>query len=175
MWVKMRYVVAKPNRDGSVRWYWQRSGFPTRRLPVDEIERVKAAGQFNARADAEKQAEPVEPNFGTIEWAIDKHRASETWAGLALKSRRVYERWMIALSDTVGDRPLASLTRRAVKETLDGIDSKGGKHHCAAVMRAIAWIAVDYEFLPRNPVNLDECLFRSGTQSCHYDVSLPAR
>ena len=152
MWVKMRYVVAKPNRDDSTRWYWQRPGFPTRRLPDDEIERVKAANQFNARADAEKRAEPVEPEYGTIAWAIDKHRASEDWAGLASKSRKVYERWMIVLSETVGDRPLASLTRRAVKETLDGIDSKGGKHHCAAVLRAIAEIAVDYEYLPANPV-----------------------
>ena len=66
MWVQMRYVVAKPNKDGSKRWYWQRLGFPTRRLPDDETERVKAAGQLNARADAKNRTEPVEPEHGTI-------------------------------------------------------------------------------------------------------------
>ncbi len=152
MWVKMRYVVAKPNRDGSTRWYWQRPGFPTRRLPDGEVERVKVAHQFNARADAEKRTEPVEPEHGTITWAIDKYRHSEDFTTLAFKSREAYQRWMLALAATVGDQLLTSLTRRAVKETLDGIESKGSRRHCAAVMRAIAEIGVDYEFLSANPV-----------------------
>ena len=114
MWVKMRYVVAKSNRNGSTRWYWQRPGFPTRRLPDDGVERVKAANQFNARADAEKRTEPIEPEHGTISWAIDKYRHSENFTTLAFKSRKAYQRWMLALAGTVGDRPLTSLTRRAV-------------------------------------------------------------
>ena len=151
MWVKMRYVVEKPNKDGSTRWYWQRPGFPTRRLRDDETERVKAAGQLNARADAEKQAEPVEPDVGTMEWAIDKYRYSDQWAKLSPNTRRTYERWMIVLTGTVGHQALTSLTRRAVKETLDGIESKGGKVHCAAVLHAIAEVGVDYELLQTNP------------------------
>ncbi len=63
MWVKMRYVVEKPNRDGASRWYWQRAGFNTKRLPDDEAERLKAAAALNERADAEKRGEdrPAEP------------------------------------------------------------------------------------------------------------------
>ena len=38
MWVKMRYVVEKLNKAGSSRWYWQRPGFPTKRLADDEAE-----------------------------------------------------------------------------------------------------------------------------------------
>lgn len=152
MLVRMRYVVKKPNRNGTDRWYWQRPGFPTRRLPEEEAERAQAAYALNVRADAEKRALPIAPEVGTIAWAIDKYRESDQFTRLSYSTRRAYQRWMLALADTVGDQPLAGLDRRTIKETLDGINSRGGRRHCAAVLRAVAEVGVDYGHLPDNPV-----------------------
>ena len=40
MLVRMRYIVEKRNSNGTSRWYWQRPGFATKRLPDDEAERL---------------------------------------------------------------------------------------------------------------------------------------
>ena len=90
MWVKMRYVVEKRNKAGSSRWYWQRPGFPTKRLPDDQGERLEAATALNERADAEKRGDTgsAEPDFGSIGWAVEEYRTSPKFTGAAAGTRR---------------------------------------------------------------------------------------
>ena len=85
MLVRMRYVVEKRNRNGASRWYWQRPGFPTKRLPENEAERLTVLAALNERADAKKRGEgrAAEPDFGTIAWAIEEYRKSPKFAGKA--------------------------------------------------------------------------------------------
>ncbi len=156
MLVRMRYTVEKKNRNGASRWYWQRPGFPTKRLPDDEVERLKVLSALNERADAEKHGEgrPTEPDFGSIAWAVAEYRKSPKFAGKAVKTRRVYERWMISLAETVGRQPITALTPQRVYDILDGIDSKGGKKHCAAVLKRVADVAIRRGLLDRNPATL---------------------
>ena len=153
MLVRMRYSVEKRNADGSSRWYWQRPGFPTKRLPEDESERFQAVTALNERADSEKRGEtlPHGVTFGTIAWAIKTYRESPKYTRKAAGTRRVYERWMLALERTVGAEPVTALTRRRVKEILTGIESAGGKVHCAAVLKKIADVAWDHELITSNP------------------------
>ena len=127
MLVRMRYIVEKRNKVGSSRWYWQRPGFLTKRLPDDEAERLKAVTALNDRADTEKSGEigPDEPEFGTIAWAVEEYRNSSKFTGKAAGTRRVYSRWMISLTETVGRQPITALTPKVVHEILDGIESKG--------------------------------------------------
>ncbi len=155
MLVRMRYVVKKINKDGTLRWYWDRRGFPTKRLPDDQGERLEAATAFNQRADAEKRGEtgPAEPNFGTIAWAVEEYRKSPKFTGAAAGTRRVYERWMLSLTETVGSRPIDDLTPKAVHDIIDGIAAKGAKKHCAAVLRRIADVAIRRGLLDRNPAS----------------------
>lgn len=170
MWVKMRYVVAKRNRDGTRRWYWQRRGFPTKRLPDDEAARLTAAGELNRRADDDQQAQPSEPEFGTIAWAVDEYRRSPKFTRRAAGTRRVYERWMLALSETVGPQPIAALTPKAVHDILDGIESKGAKVHCAAVLKRIADVAIRRGLTDRNPAaRLDLEGFKRREELWHQD------
>ena len=152
----MRYIVEKPNRNGASRWYWQRAGFNTKRLPDDEVERLKAAAALNERADAEKRGDcrPAEPEFGTIAWAVEEYRKSPKFTKRAVGTRSVYERWMIKLAETVGDQPMTALTPKTVHDILDGINSKGGKTHCAAVLKRIANVAVRRGLMDRNPATL---------------------
>ncbi len=153
MWVRMRYVVEKLNKAGTSRWYWQRAGFPTKRLPDDEAERHSAVARLNERADAEKRgnAGSAEPNFGTIAWAVEEYKHSPKYARRSVSTRKVYDRWLLSLSETVGDRAMTALTPKVVYDILDGIESKGGKVHCAAVVRRIADVAIRRGLLDRNP------------------------
>ena len=158
MWVKMRYVVEKWNKGGSSRWYWQRSGFPTKRLPDDAGERLRAAAALNDRADAERAGKlsPLEPEFGTIRWAIDEYRRSPKFTRLSVSTRKVYGRWMQSLEKTVGTEHITSLTPKAVHDVLDGIENKGGKKHCAAVLKRIAALSIRRGLIDRNPATLLE-------------------
>ena len=139
MWVQMRYVVEKINRNGKIRWYWQRPGFPTKRLPEDEGKRLEAATALNERADAEKRADtgPAEPSYGTITWAIGEYRASPRWQRLAARTRKLYEPFLHSLDRIQGHRPVTSLTRAAVRDILGAIPSKGRKVHCAAALKRV--------------------------------------
>lgn len=153
MWVRMRYVTAKRNKDGTLRWYWERRDFPTKRLPDDQGERLEAATALNERADSEKRGDtgPAEPEFGTIAWAVEEYHTSAKFTSAAASTRRVYERWMLSLTETVGRQPITALTPKAVFDIIDGIDSKGGRKHCAAVLRRVADVAIRRGLLDRNP------------------------
>jgi len=154
--VRMRYIVEKRNRNGASRWYWQRPGFPTKRLPDVEVERLKAVSALNERADAEKRGDhgPAEPDFGSIAWALEEYHKSPKFMGKAAATRRAYERWMISLAETVGHQPITELTPQRVYDILDGIESKGGKKHCAAVLQRIAKVAIRRGLIDRNPATL---------------------
>ena len=153
MWVKMRYVVEKNNRNGKSRWYWQRPGFPTKRLSDDEGERLEAATALNERADAEKRGDtgPTEPNFGTIAWAVGEYRASPRWQKLAARTRKMYEPFLQSLDRIQGHRPVTALTRAAVRDILRAIPSKGRKVHCAAALKRVLDVAWDFDLINRNP------------------------
>ncbi len=155
MLVRMRYIVEKRNRNGSSRWYWQRPGFPTKRLPDDEVERLKARSVLYERADAERRGDqgPAEPDFGSIAWAVAEYRASPAWQKLTVGTRRVYEPYMLSLEKIKGRQPVTALTRSAVRDVLKGIPSKGRKVHCAAVLKRVLDIAWDHDLIDRNPAN----------------------
>ncbi len=151
MWAKVRYVVEKHNTDGSSRFYWERRGFPTRRLLGSEAERFAEAGRLNTAADLERVAVPDKPTFGTIGWAVAEYRASPSWARLAVGTRRMYEPFMMSLDKIKGRQPVTTLTRSALREVLGGIDSDGRKIHCHAVLTRILGVAQDHDLIQYNP------------------------
>lgn len=151
MWVKMRYVVEKPNKDGTERRYWQRRGFPSRRLRGTDAEQMAEVQRLNEAADAERVVDPGEPLFGTIAWAVAQYRASPKWQKLVVNTRRNYEPFMQSLDELKGRQPVTVLNRGAVREVLSGIDAPGRKVHCAAVLKRILDIAWDHDLIERNP------------------------
>ena len=151
MWVKMRYVVEKLNKDGTLRHYWERRGYPTRRLLGTEIEMIAEANRLNEAADAERATEPDAPMFGSIAWAVAEYRASPAWEKLSAGTRRVYEPFMLSLDRLKGRNPITTLTRSAVREVLSGIPAPGRKVHCAAVLKRILDVARDHDLIDRNP------------------------
>ncbi len=82
---------------------------------------------------------------------MGEYRKSPKFTGKAAATRRLYERYMQSLAETVGRHPIKALTPQRVHEIIDGIDSKGGKVHCAAVLRRVADVAIRRGLLDRNP------------------------
>lgn len=152
MLVPMRYVTRRRNADGSVRYYWQRPGHLLIRLPDDATLRSKRAAELNIDADAGRSGIASRSEPGTIGWALGRLRRSDWWADLSTSTKLAYERWIIAIDDTIGHEPLGGLSRKVVKTILGGIASRGGQVHCAAVLAQLAEIGVDEDLLADNPV-----------------------
>ena len=151
MWVKrhVRYVVEKPNKDGTSRLYWQRKGFATRRLLPADLEPGGLADRLNELADQGDTKQPTE--YGAIAWAIEAYRHSRAYTKLAQSTRRLYERWMIALTKEIGTWPITDLRPKEVYEIIDGIQSKVGKIHCAAVLSKMSKVAIKHGLIAHNP------------------------
>lgn len=155
MLARMKYVIAKPRKNGSVAYYWQRKGHPIRRLPDDETERFAMARRLNDDAERGDTAVAVSPKAGTIAWALDEIRETTWWSDLAPNTRKLYEHWVIALAGEVGSRSLADLDEAAVDEILASIKSHQRKKHCNAVLTKISKLAVRRRYITHNPcVNL---------------------
>lgn len=152
MWVRrhVRYVIEKPNKNGTARFYWQRRGFPTRRLRRRDLVPGGLADRLNASAD---RGDPPGPDYGTISWGVDLYKKSPKFTRLAASTRRIYERWMIALTKQAGADPITDLTPQACYEIVDGIESKGGKVHCAAVLSKVAKVGMKHGLLATNPAS----------------------
>lgn len=151
MWVKMRYVVEKPNRNGTVRLYWQRPGFPTRRIYEPDLRKGALVDKLNNAADGGDRVAAIE--YGTIAWAVERYRESAKFTSKAATTRRLYDRWCRSIVRTIGAEPLSELTPQAVYEIIDGIDSKGGKVHCAAVLSKVAKVGLKHGLLISNPAS----------------------
>lgn len=144
MRLKLRYVVRKQNRRGDVRWYWERPGCKTHRLPNNEPARVAEALRLNAAADAGKAG--GKPAEGTVAWAIDAYRNSPQWSRLAPGTRTLYGFWLTKIDEAIGSRPMGSLTPGDVDDMLGRI-SPSRQAHFRAAFRAIVKIARRHRYL----------------------------
>ena len=145
---RLRYVTRRQNRSGGSRWYWQRPGFPMRRLANNPVERFAEAFRLNAAADG--GGEIVD---GTVGWAIGKYRLSDRYCRLAPSTHRTYERWLGHFEKTIGDRPLAQISRRVVMEIRDRLrDKPATQRHALAVLALIFKQGRNYGVIDANPV-----------------------
>lgn len=148
MKVSLRYVTARRNRDGSLRFYWIRPGQPRVRLPDDESKRIKRATELNEEADGGGTMHASAP--GSVAWAVEHYRRSESFTKRSASTRRAYGRWMAILEEKHGSRPLVALNRGAVKTIIESIPGMGGRRHMAAVLLRIVEVARDHEYLQAN-------------------------
>ena len=113
MRVIMRYVIVKPNRNGTARWYWQRRGHKIVRLADHEGERWAVVARLNAQADGQHQ---TEPDFGTVAWAVGRYMDSDRFARLAPSSREAYQRWVKEFVGMWGVLPCSAITLDVVEK-----------------------------------------------------------
>ena len=109
---RLRYVTGRRNRNGRVRWYWQRRGHELTRLPDNPIERMAATQRLNNVADAiPLSAELPRDSIGGL---IQRYRDSDGYQALAAGTVKYYKRYLRDIEALGPGLPFASFTRQAV-------------------------------------------------------------
>src|SRR3954454_9875800 len=130
--VKVRYVVERFNKDGSVRRYWVRPGYDTERLP--DAGWAERAEHLNNRADAGKHPKgrvrgKVPAGLGTVGYWCDLYEntteasvgVARPFQSLAYNTRKNYLRQLGLIKRHLGTIPLEGVTRRVLVEYLEKI------------------------------------------------------
>lgn len=121
---KPAYVVAKKNRHGGWRHYWQPSadlralGWVGLRLPAQPYRdrpgpAWAAAAKINAALPVARPGRPA-ADF-RLDDVIERYRASPRFTRLAVKTRANYAWCLGCLSDWKGGEPVANITRAQVQ------------------------------------------------------------
>jgi len=145
---KMRYVTVRRNRNGTPRYYWQRSGHPLTRLPDHPTDRFNRQAELNEQADTAVLA--PEKVKGTMAWLIGKYRESKRYLKLADNTVASYKPWLRDLETTFGHIRVASFTRTEIVDYIEATP-EGSQAVAATVLRNIFKLAYYYGLIPTNP------------------------
>ena len=127
--VKIKYVTGRRNRDGTLRYYWQRPGFPLSRLPTDLTKLVAAADRLNREAEGQVGAQ------GSTAWVVKTYRESDEFAGLARGTVKYYTRILKDIEGTHPHLPFSDAWTRRVVIDFVNTYSKGMRKQAGAVLR----------------------------------------
>lgn len=131
---KIRYVTCRKNKNGTLRYYWQRKGFPPKRLPNDETARNFLAIQYNASADDNLPTEETYP-VNTVGWVIDSYKSTDKYKKLAEGTKRYYDKHMDDFKDLGAFIPLSFFDRGMIIDFVETYESVGDQRKTAAVLR----------------------------------------
>ncbi len=127
--VKVKYVTSRRNRDGSLRYYWQRRGFPLTRLPTDLPRLVALAERLNREADGQSVSE------GSTSWVVQTYRQSDEYRALAPGTLKYYTRILNDIESCHPSLPFAEAWTRRVVIDFVNTYSKGMRKQAGAVLR----------------------------------------
>lgn len=131
--IKIRHLVAKPNADGTARYYWQPSkdlragGWRVQPLGRDASAAMQKAEQLNAEVDAWRAgaATPHAPGAavkrgkaaapGSVEALVAAYKRSRWWGKLGAATQRHYGWALDAITAWAGDQPARAITPPAVQ------------------------------------------------------------
>lgn len=136
--------VRKRLADGTVRLYHYHRPTGTR-LPDDP------ASPAFAQALAALESPPV-PLEGTVHAWVTRFLANPDFLGLAPKTRAKYRANLEWVRETIGDLPIAAVTRKVVRELRDGLGAQPNRaNDMLAIVRRWLFFVVDEGGLPANP------------------------
>lgn len=123
--LKIRYLIARPNKGGKTRYYWQpdktlaQAGWKMRRLSDVLTEAMVQAQEINQSLDQWRlnAAEgPVNNRPGTIDALIEKYKQSRKYKEKADKTRKDYNYYLDRISEWAGDTPAAAINAKMVQD-----------------------------------------------------------
>lgn len=143
----LRYVVGKPNCNGTTRWYWQRRGHKPVKLDRDPVKRIAQARLLNIAADGEEIVAD-----GSVAWAIAKYRSYDKFAELAASTIRIYNRWLKEIEELWGKLPCSAITAKVVMGWRDDLPKHGSTRiHALAVLANVLEVARKHDYISVNP------------------------
>jgi len=145
---RMRYVTIRRNRDGVIRYYWQRPGYPHTRLPDHPVDRFNEQSRLNEEADsATLSPEQVK---GTMAWVVDKYRESKRYQKLADNTIASYAPWLKDLETNFGHIRVSEFNRTRIVDYIE-VSPAGTQAVAATVIRNIFKLAYYHGLIPTNP------------------------
>lgn len=148
------FLHRERTRHGKVKWYVRRDHGPRVRLTA-EYDTPAFWAEYRAALEGAAPAAKARAGRGTLRWAIDRYRASSTWAALSHATRRQHEAIFRKVVETAGDELLSAIT---VKTILAGRERRKDRPHSAnnflKAMRAFfKWASDEKEggLVDRNP------------------------
>src|SRR4051812_1133004 len=163
---RVRYLVAKPQPNGPVLYYWQpntvlrAAGYRTHRLARETnllADAITEAERFNADIDAWRAGTKPEPIIAySLPWIIRLYSADETFTRLADSTRKGYRegfKELEAWSRRAGHPKITGLKRPAIKQYQRALTEQS-RHKSNKVMRVLSIVlqfAVDEGYLDSNP------------------------
>lgn len=154
---RLPYVTKRNNRDGTVRWYYQRPGHPVKRLPDDREQRATIATRLNVAAEREKTFSTE--TRGTIGWVISKYKNRAEYANLAESTKKYYNPILEDILHLGANRPFRELNRSVVIDYIESFDATHERRKTAAVLKNLFNVATYYGAAATNEM---------------YDLRLPA-
>lgn len=89
---------------------------------------------------------------GTLRWLWDRYRDSQAWAGKSSATRRQRENIMRHVLESAGDKPISTITRKAIVAGRDRRkDTPAMARHFVETMRGLFQWAVDAEHAAADP------------------------
>jgi integrase len=163
---KPRYFVEKPQKGGSILYYWQPSkslasaGYKTVPLSRNRTEAIQQAEALNAKVDQWRGGQPVlaKNQHGTLPWLIDVYKQSPKWQKLKPRTKDKYEtcfRHILRWSAERGDPPMRTITKLDAEALWSSMQDR--KPFMADAVNRIAGILWNYadglemDIVVRNP------------------------
>lgn len=144
-----KYVVRRTNKDGSFRYYWQREDHPMVRLPDDEVERFGRVTRLNAEAEG-RIPEPFRGAVGSIDWAIEEYRKTDSFERLAEETKISYSVWLRRISKSWGTFAITGIKRSQVIKLAQGIAGKSNRRLANAVLSRLFVVAINHDIATVN-------------------------
>lgn len=154
--IKIRYLVAKPRKNGAARYYWQpkkalldTGSFLVLRLSDDPVEAVKQAEEENAKLDRWYAGQPIDPppaDPKSVRGVADRWQDDDDFTGLGTRTQRDHLYYLKSILKWCGDAPIDSITRKLVKGWYRKTKREQGAafaRHAIATLRRLLQFAVD--------------------------------
>lgn len=151
-----RYVEIRRNRDGSVRYIWNRKGFKAEALPGEWDAAMQMARRLNNQADRgilKPKSDAVHVPDNTLAWYCDAFETSDTFKSLARQTQLNYRVQLKILRETFPTQRIAAFRKKDVKRYLATIESVGSRRVAKSVLRHLFEMALDDELIDRNPAD----------------------
>src|SRR5579863_6050530 len=147
-----RYVQARPRKDGSTLYIWNRKGFRSRSLGEDASLAMAVAHRLNEDADRGiRPRNEVRSGHETLASYCDRYEQSDKFKSLAPASRRNYRLCMRRLCATYPHDHIAEFKRIDLKYFLETVKAPTMRLIYRALLQNIFSLAENDEVIESNP------------------------
>jgi len=165
--IKIRHLVSKPGRRGTIRYFWapspslRKAGWKDVRVAEDtgrEVDAIREAEEINARVDAwRKDEETHSPNSPvakphTMNALIHAYRQDVSFTRLAKKSKRGYNQCLDKIEAWGDGAPVAAITPKRIKTFYQAMSKTPASANATIrVMRVLLQFAISEDWIESNP------------------------